>query len=382
MDWPYHLISVGIICESIVSFYIAFFLYRQYRQNKLRIILLWSASFICLGLAVLFILTGISYQMFFGVDKEVLMFCFRFGIICLVLMGFFSGIFIIYIEYGAIKARLPLLVIASMLAGLLMGSILSPSMFWVHEYDFPPLTFISMRYPVLDIGGIFLLYFAILYIKVFGRMVRENKGTGLQKKLKKILWGLLIHTLGLLVCQVWGILANNLYINFLYPYVGTVGLLIYVQGLKDNPKYLIYLKQKVYRLIVFQRGGEVLYIYRFHPWPAKEEMYVVSSLTGVGSFLQSTLGLSPEANFDTIEVTDTKILCEFKGNLGFALIVSADSPILREALRHIVEKFAVTKVFDDRFNFTFDEFENSVLPILNAIVEDIFFFYPEKELRA
>ncbi|OLS14023.1 MAG: hypothetical protein RBG13Loki_2338 [Promethearchaeota archaeon CR_4] len=380
MDWVYHFASIGAFCQIFISFYIAAFLYNHYRKKNLRIILLWSTSFIVFGLGVLSILAGIVYQMIFSADENVLMFFYSFGIMCLILMIFCASMVIIYIEYGATQARFPLTVITSALTGLFIGAILSPSMFWIKPFSVPPLLFISIEIPGWVIGGLAILNFAIIYAIGFGRMIRENKGTGLEKKLKKLLWGLQINVIGFLVCLILGILPPHiLFFYFIYPYIGSFGLLIFLRGLKENTKYLIYLKQKVYRLIVFQQGGEVLYIYRFRPWPAKEELYVVSSLTGVSNFLQSTLGLHSEGKFDTIEVTDTKIICEFKERLGFALIVSQDSPILRDALRHIVEKFAISKVFANRFSFTSPEFEKSVLPILNTIVEDIFFFYPEKE---
>ncbi len=340
---------------------------------------MWSASFVFLGCGVVLVLGGVVYPMLSSPNDEVSMFFFRSGMGCLILMVFFSQIFLIYIEYGAMKSRLPLAVFAGLLTGLFMGSVLTPSTFWLKEFDLPKVDFISMRFPVLAIGGILLLYFTLLWLKVFGRMVRENRHKILRRKLQYILWGYLINAIGLLLTQVWGILSSNLFINFLYPYVGTVGLLIFIKGLKINPTFLIYLKQKVYRLIVFQRGGEVLYVYRFLPWPAREENYVVASLVGVGSFLQTTLGLSDEANFNTINVEDTKLICEFKENLGFALIISEDSPILRETLHRFVDRMIDTNVFVYRNRWTIEEFEKAVLPGLNAIVEEIFFFSLEKE---
>ncbi len=379
MDWTFHLISAGVLCEFLTAIYAAVLLSRLYRQKRHKIILVWSASFVFLGSGVVLILLGLVYPMIFPLDEEIIMVFYRSGILCLILMVFLSEIFLVYVEYGAVKWRLPLVTIAGTLAGLFMGSILSSSQFWLRPFKNPDILFISLRFPVLVIGGIFLLYIAILWSRVFGRMMRENKNTVLHRKLQYLHWGYLTNALGLLITQVWGILADTLYINFLYPTVGTIGLLILIMGLKISPKFLIYLKQKVYRLIVFQRGGEVLYIYRFRPWPAKEENYVVSSLAGVSSFLQSTLGLSNDAIFDTINVEDTKIICEFKEHLGFALIVSEDSPILRETLHHIVNKLPGTQLLDQQLRLTIPEFEKAALSTLNVIVEDEFFFYPEKE---
>ncbi len=379
MDWTFHLITIGVILEAITSYWAAIFLFRLYRQKRLQIILIWSASFLFLGSGVVLVLIGVAYPMLFSPNENVSMFFFRTGMSSLILMVFFSEIFMIYIEYGAMKSRIPLAAFAGTLTGLFMGSVLSPSMFWLKRFDTPQVDFISLRFPVLLIGGLILLCFALLWLKVFGRMVRENKNTGLRKKLQYILWGFLSNALGLLVTQAWGIFSNILIINFIYPYLGTISLLILIKGLKLNPKFLIYLKQKVYRLIVFQRGGEVLYIYRFRAWPAKEEHYVVSSLVGVGSFLQSTLGLTSEGIFDTIDVEDTKIICEFKEHLGFALVISEDSPILRQTLHHIVAKLPGSQLLDQQLKYTIPEFEKNALSTLNVIVEDEFFFYPEKE---
>ncbi len=381
MEWSFNLVTIGILCDFIATLSASFLLYRLYRRNRLQIILIWAASFIMLGVGVLFILAGVVYPMLFSSNEDVSMFFFRTGMCCLTGMVLLSEIFMIYIEYGAMKTRIPLALVAGTLTGLFIGSVLSPSMFWLKEFDVPKLDFISLRFPVLAIGGLLLLYFTLLLLMIFGRMVRDNKHADLRKKLQFMLFGYFINSFGLLISQAWGILSNNLFINFLYPYIGTVGILIFIKGLKTYPNFLIYLKQKVYRLILFQRGGEVLYIYRFRHWPApaREENYVVASLVGVGSFLQTTLGLGSEADFDTINIEDTKLISEFRGNLGFALIISEYSPILRETLHRFVDRIIATNIFEFRDHWTIEEFEKAVLPGLNAIVEEIFFFSPEKE---
>ncbi|HMF34476.1 MAG TPA: hypothetical protein VKK79_23845 [Candidatus Lokiarchaeia archaeon] len=371
-------VAAGAIAECLMAAYIGGFLYRQYRQKKLNILLLWAFSFWSLVGSVAFILAGILIPIFTGLNEFAADLLFSVGIILLIIMLVLFLAFLIFLEYGQGRQLLFHMTFTGLVGGVFVGLILSPTMFRVKSLAAPDIIFISMDFPALLVGGILVLYAMLLFSKVFGRILRENRGSVLGTKFAYITIGALIHTGSLLLMQVWGVVANMNGIGLFFPYPGVIGLIILVKGLRIHPQYLIYLKEKVNRLIVFQAGGEVLYTYRFRPFSPVEEMYVTAALVGVAAFLQNTLGTGEQGAFRTIDVVSYKIICEFEGKLGFALITTEDSPVLRQALRNVVHQFKSHNVLTQQSALNLIEFQQQVLPTLNGIVEDVFFFYPEQ----
>ena len=88
------------------------------------------------------------------------------------------------------------------------------------------------------------------------------------------------------------------------------------------------------------------------------------------------MGVGGVTEFRAIDVITHKIICEFNESLGFALIATEDSLVLRQALKNVVKQFTSHKIYDQRLTLKIAEFQQTMLPTLNAIVEDVFFFYP------
>jgi hypothetical protein len=370
------LIALGAIVEGILTVYIGGFLVRQYRQKKLNILFIWGLSFWALGGSIFAILAGILLPVDPSIELEADL-LFSIGIILLAIMLILFLIFLIYLEFGQGRWLVFHLSFSGLGGGVFIGLILSPTMFSVKLLASPSVIYISMAFPALLVGGILVLYTIILFFKVFWRIYRENRGFVLGAKFRFIMIGTLIHAASLLLGQLIGVVLNQDVIGMFYPYPGAVGLVILIVGLRIYPQYLIYLKEKVNQLIVFQAGGEVLYTYRFRSFSPVEEMYVTAALVGIASFLQNTLGTGEQGAFRTIDVVSYKIICEFGGNLGFALIVTEDSPVLRQALRNAVDQFTSHQVYEQKSAMSIDDFQQNLLPTLNSIVEDVFFFYPE-----
>ena len=223
------------------------------------------------------ILGGILVSFVISPNETLSFMLFSIGMIMLCLMILFFAVFMIFLEFASGRRQILHLMFAGLLNGILVGLILSSEMMGIKHLDFPAITYISLQWPVFAVGGIIILYVLILFVTVFGHNMRNNKGVVLEKKFLYLTIGLLIHVLSFFICMMLGGLAKLNAIGLFFTFPSFIGLLIFIKGLSLHPQYLIYLKEKVSRLIVFRQGGEVLYIYRFRRFPRGRDVHYFSS---------------------------------------------------------------------------------------------------------
>ncbi len=379
------VIISGIITEWILALYITIFLFRQYLQKRLQILILWALSFLSLLVGLSGFLGVVIGPLLFPSLPELAIFTLYItATIGLIAMIVFAFDFNIFIEYPRGHKRRLYLLVMNFLGGLLVGIFLTPSQFTIIETELDGISFISLQAPVLFVGMIFVGYFTFFATKIFGRMLTQHLGTPLGKKFVYIVGGTLLHAGGFFIMQIIGSTTANYAINLLFTIPSSVGLLLLINGLRLNRQYLIYLKQKAFRLIVQITSGEVIKTYQFHPLEKVEENYLSGALSGLNQFLQTTLNLSSHAMFDAIDIQKYKILCGFRGDIGLTLIVSDVSPIFRQTLEVLLEKIPsiINLHSGDQQKPSKLELDQEKVTALNALIKDTFFFFSDVKTPA
>ncbi len=369
------VVLAGPITEWAFVASILRFLRQQYLHTRLTILRTWYLSFLCLEGCLTCYLGAITLPLAFGPMESLSFLLLAVSTLALTGMLLFALAFLVDIEYDTGRDRNLCLGGMAILGGALGGILLTPSQFAVVETGLLNILFITLPLPVIVIGSVFTGYFTFFAAKIFGRMVQENRGTVLGQKFAWVIAGTVIHSVGFFVMILWGIIASAPAISLLFPYPSILGLLLLLKGLRQQPLYLIYLKQKAYSLIVFRPGGDVLFTYRFRKSPSTEEHYAVAALTGLNQFLQGVMQLSPQVMFDLLDLREYMVLSACRADLGLSLIVSGDSPVYRQSLAHMLAQ--LPPLGRDASG------DPRLLPLtpgeqakLNQIVHETFFFYP------
>ncbi|TFG07336.1 hypothetical protein EU538_08935 [Candidatus Thorarchaeota archaeon] len=155
-------------------------------------------------------------------------------------------------------------------------------------------------------------------------------------------------------------------IGNLWPIPYTLGLLMVAVTVAHNPKMLFISEARALDLLILDSEGTLVYNYRFRDYPDSVDPELIgSAMSGVISLMKEML--ASESALDRVDHGDVRILVE-TGNLTRALlIVTKETPSLRQSVRNAMLEFEVnyreTLTSDTALVTTFKGFDERVSDI-------------------